>query len=136
MYAVQSYLHYHGAKFVKRFDANCYIHLTHKLDTQDVARGRENWAHEGARNDDGVMRAVLNLLGTAPVAPRVLVLSVTSDVLYPPPDQMLIHELIPGSELIDIQSTEGHDGFLLEYPQIERAICRFLTTTEERMSRL
>lgn len=136
MYAVQSYLHYHGAKFVKRFDANCYIHLTHKLDTQDVARGREIWAPEGARSDDGVMCAVLNRLGTASVAPRVLVLSVTSDLLYPPPDQKLIHEFIPGSELVDIQSAEGHDGFLLEYPQIERAIRRFLTHSEERKSRL
>ncbi|KAJ7809680.1 hypothetical protein B0H13DRAFT_2478506 [Mycena leptocephala] len=27
-------------KFTARFDANCYIHITRKLDTHDVARGR------------------------------------------------------------------------------------------------
>lgn len=133
MYAVQSYLHYHGAKFVKRFDANCYIHLTHKLDTQDVARGRESWSPTGA-NEDDIIRAVLGKLGTSPIAPRVLVLSVTSDILYPSSDQRLMHSLIPGSDLVDIESSEGHDGFLLEYPQIERAMRRFLLRAEGRKS--
>ncbi|WFD35965.1 homoserine O-acetyltransferase [Malassezia cuniculi] len=133
VYAVQSYLRHHGAKFVARFDANCYVHLTHKLDSQDVTRGRESWAHAGASEDD-VIRAVLNKLGTTPVSPLVLIISVTSDILYPPSDQRLIHDHIPGSDLVDIQSSEGHDGFLLEYPQIERAMRRFLTRAEGRKS--
>ncbi|KAG9541833.1 homoserine O-acetyltransferase, partial [Aureobasidium melanogenum] len=39
-FSAQSYLRYQGEKFIKRFDANCYIAITRKLDTHDVSRGR------------------------------------------------------------------------------------------------
>ena len=37
-FSAQQYLRYQGEKFVKRFDSNCYIALTRKLDTHDVSR--------------------------------------------------------------------------------------------------
>lgn len=37
-FSAQSYLRYQGSKFVKRFDPNCYIAMTRKLDTHDVSR--------------------------------------------------------------------------------------------------
>ena len=40
IFSAQSYLRYQGEKFTSRFDANCYIHITRKLDTHDVARNR------------------------------------------------------------------------------------------------
>jgi len=40
IYSAQSYLRYQGEKFVKRFDANCYIAITRKMDTHDIARDR------------------------------------------------------------------------------------------------
>ncbi|KAJ3493471.1 hypothetical protein NLJ89_g11010 [Agrocybe chaxingu] len=40
IFSAQSYLRYQGDKFTARFDANCYIHITRKLDSHDVARGR------------------------------------------------------------------------------------------------
>ncbi|KAJ3540946.1 hypothetical protein NMY22_g4096 [Coprinellus aureogranulatus] len=40
IFSAQGYLRYQGEKFIKRFDANCYIHITRKLDTHDIARGR------------------------------------------------------------------------------------------------
>ncbi|CAO1613204.1 unnamed protein product [Jaminaea pallidilutea] len=43
VFSAQSYLRYQGDKFVKRFDANCYVHLTRKMDTHDLARGRAHW---------------------------------------------------------------------------------------------
>ncbi|CAO1626247.1 unnamed protein product [Parajaminaea phylloscopi] len=43
LFSAQSYLRYQGDKFVKRFDANCYVHLTRKMDTHDLARGRAHW---------------------------------------------------------------------------------------------
>lgn len=55
LFSAQSYLRYQGDKFVKRFDANCYVHLTRKMDTHDLARGRAHWGlgfkspHEAAR---------------------------------------------------------------------------------------
>lgn len=40
IFSAQSYLRYQGDKFTSRFDANCYIHITRKLDTHDLTRGR------------------------------------------------------------------------------------------------
>ncbi|KAG6809549.1 hypothetical protein H0H92_015847 [Tricholoma furcatifolium] len=40
IFSAQSYLRYQGQKFISRFDANCFIHITHKMDTHDVSRGR------------------------------------------------------------------------------------------------
>lgn len=40
IYSAQSYLRYQGDKFINRFDANCYISITRKLDTHDISRGR------------------------------------------------------------------------------------------------
>ncbi|KAG5337173.1 hypothetical protein C0989_010405 [Termitomyces sp. Mn162] len=40
IFSAQSYLRYQGQKFLARFDANCFIHITHKMDTHDIARGR------------------------------------------------------------------------------------------------
>lgn len=40
VFFAQTYLRHHAAKFVNRFDANCYIAVTRKMDTHDVARGR------------------------------------------------------------------------------------------------
>ncbi|PKI84310.1 homoserine O-acetyltransferase [Malassezia vespertilionis] len=128
-YAVQSYLYHHGNKFVKRFDALCYIHLTQKLDTHDAARDRTSWTQDvDQSNSTAVLAQVLRYLGVAPVAPRVQILSVTSDLLYTPNEQEFVHASIPKSALVHIESPEGHDGFLLEYPQIEAAIRPFLHT--------
>ncbi|KAG6818938.1 hypothetical protein H0H93_016987 [Arthromyces matolae] len=40
IFSAQSYLRYQGQKFISRFDANCFIHITHKMDTHDISRGR------------------------------------------------------------------------------------------------
>ena len=124
-YAVQSYLHHHGTKFLTRFDALCYIHLSNKLDSHDVTRDRESWA-SGAKDDATVLKGVLGHLNKPRNSPHVLILSVTSDMLYTPAEQASIHDAIPTSELVHIESAEGHDGFLIEYPQIDRAIRAFM----------
>ncbi|KAI0649322.1 homoserine O-acetyltransferase [Trametes meyenii] len=114
IFSAQSYLRYQGDKFTSRFDANCYIHITRKLDTHDVARGRLL----GPAEDEDA--ALARVLGTEPR--RALVIGIESDGLFMPAEQRVIAEHIPGAELVMIPSPEGHDGFLLEFELINRHI--------------
>jgi homoserine O-acetyltransferase len=109
LFSAQSYLRYQGDKFVARFDANCYIHITRKLDSHDIARGR------------GSPEQVL-----AQLPARALVIGVETDGLFMLSEQREIAAGIPDAELIVIQSQDGHDGFLLEFEQIDTHILRFL----------
>ena len=49
-----------------------------------------------------------------------------SDLLFPPDEQAFLAAHIPGAVYKAIDSDYGHDGFLLEYEQIEKAITEFL----------
>lgn len=40
VFSAQNYLRYQGDKFIGRFDANCYIAITRKMDVHDIAAGR------------------------------------------------------------------------------------------------
>ncbi|KAF8218199.1 homoserine O-acetyltransferase [Mycena galopus ATCC 62051] len=130
IFSAQSYLRYQGDKFIARFDANCYIHLTRKLDTHDVARGRvpastvnadTRDTDEDEEADDLPLRRTLALL-----PPRALVISIASDGLFTPPEQALLAEHIPESDLVVVASGEGHDGFLVEFEEINRCVLGYL----------
>lgn len=43
VFSAQSYLRYQGDKFINRFDANCYIALTRKMDSHDLSRDRGDY---------------------------------------------------------------------------------------------
>ena len=97
-YAVESYLEHQGGKLARRFDAGTYVALTDALSTHDVGRGR------------GGVAAALSTV-TVPV----IVGGITSDRLYPLRLQQELADLIPtctGLNVVD--STFGHDGFLVE----------------------
>ncbi|KAJ2915313.1 hypothetical protein MD484_g5118, partial [Candolleomyces efflorescens] len=118
IFSAQSYLRYQGEKFIKRFDANCYIHITRKLDTHDIARGR-------VESDSSIDPTALpKVLATLP--PRSLVVSIATDGLFTPGEQKEIADHIPGAELVTIPSPDGHDGFLLEFEVINGNILRSL----------
>ncbi|EPQ61264.1 homoserine O-acetyltransferase [Gloeophyllum trabeum ATCC 11539] len=116
IFSAQSYLRYQGDKFTSRFDANCYIHITRKMDTHDIARGR-------SANPDET-QALAEVLATLP--PRALVISIQTDGLFTPSEQREIAEHIPEAELVTIPSPDGHDGFLLEFEKINENIFRWL----------
>ena len=117
IFSAQSYLRYQGQKFTSRFDANCYIHITRKLDTHDIARGR---VPDDFQDDAGLAK----VLSTLP--PQALVISIATDGLFTPFEQREIAEHIPQAELVVIPSPDGHDGFLLEFEQINRHILNYL----------
>ncbi|KAH9936043.1 homoserine O-acetyltransferase [Amylocystis lapponica] len=118
VFTTQSYLRYQGNKFTSRFDANCYIHITRKMDTHDVARGRL------LAPDEDESAALARVLATLP--PHALVIGIHSDALFPLSEQREIAAHVPGAELVVIPSPEGHDGFLLEFELINGHILRFL----------
>lgn len=122
-FSAQSYLRYQGQKFIKRFDANCYIAITRKLDTHDVSRGRV--AHPAAgstavgQEQDPIAAAL------AQIEQPALILGIESDGLFTFAEQRLLAKHIPNAELRTIDSPEGHDAFLLEFEQVNRFILEF-----------
>jgi len=95
-YQVQSYLEHQGRKFVARFDANCYVRLTQAMNSHDVARDRG---------------AYFDVLET--IEQPALVVSVSSDGLYPPEEQAVLARHLPNAVHRMLEAAEGHDGFLI-----------------------
>ncbi|KAJ7653213.1 Alpha/Beta hydrolase protein [Mycena polygramma] len=129
IFSAQSYLRYQGDKFIARFDANCYIHITRKMDTHDIARGRVAPASASSSSSatsvetlDKADADALLAHTLARLPPRAIVISIQSDGLFTPPEQALLAAHIPDSELVVIPSGEGHDGFLVEFEEINRVL--------------
>ncbi|KAF2862390.1 homoserine O-acetyltransferase [Piedraia hortae CBS 480.64] len=116
-YSANSYMRYQGEKFTKRFDANCYIAITRKLDTHDVARGRTS-------SPNPTQDEINAVLGT--IQQPTLVLGIQSDGLFTYDEQQQLSAAIPRGELQTIHSPEGHDAFLLEFKQVNKLILDFL----------
>uniref|UniRef100_A0A060T5L0 ARAD1C13332p n=1 Tax=Blastobotrys adeninivorans TaxID=409370 RepID=A0A060T5L0_BLAAD len=109
-FTAQSYLRYQGQKFVKRFDANCYIAISRKMDTHDVSRGRADTVEDA-----------LEL-----IEQPTLVIGISSDGLFTFTEQERLAQHIPNATLCKINSPEGHDAFLLEFVEINRLMTQFL----------
>jgi homoserine O-acetyltransferase len=114
-FQVESYLDYHGAKLVRRFDANTYLLLNRAMDFHDLARGR------------GSLPSALRRIDVP-----VCTMSITTDTLYPPYQQNELRDLLtaqgtPVTHVV-IDSPHGHDGFLLEHEQVGAAIAKFLAS--------
>ncbi|EEH46565.2 homoserine O-acetyltransferase [Paracoccidioides brasiliensis Pb18] len=113
-FSAQSYLRYQGQKFVKRFDSNCYIAITRKLDTHDVSRHRA---------DPDSTTPVKDALSQ--IQQPALVIGIESDGLFTFAEQQELADGIPNSRLKSIDSPEGHDAFLLQFEQVNRYILEF-----------
>ena len=117
-FAIESYLRYQGDSFTRRFDANSYLYLSRALSYFDLARSY----------GDGSLH-----LAMAGVRSRFLMLSFSSDWLYPPTDSADLAQALRsnGVEVQDhvIESTYGHDAFLLEEAAQTAYIRPFLADT-------
>ncbi|KAK4155426.1 Alpha/Beta hydrolase protein [Chaetomidium leptoderma] len=109
-FSAQSYLRYQGGKFVQRFDSNCYIAMTRKLDTHDVSRNRA-----------GTIADAL-----AMIEQPTLVLGIESDGLFTFAEQEELAQHIGHARLERIDSPEGHDAFLLQFEQVNHYTLDFL----------
>jgi homoserine O-acetyltransferase/O-succinyltransferase len=108
-FSAQSYLRYQGNKFIGRFDANCYIAITRKLDTHDVTRNRASTTKEALQQ----------------IEQPTLVLGIKSDGLFTFAEQEELADGIPDSRLRKIDSPEGHDAFLLQFEQVNQYLLEF-----------
>ncbi|ORY32880.1 putative homoserine O-acetyltransferase [Naematelia encephala] len=125
VFSAQSYLRYQGDKFTGRFDANCYIHITRKLDTHDLSHPSTDssfgslssalTAPPDTADDLALSRSLENALSLLPPA---LVIGIESDGLFTTSEQKELAAHIPDAELVVIPSPDGHDGFLLEFQAI------------------
>lgn len=109
-YGIESYLEHHGDTLLRRFDANTYIALSEAMNHHDVGRGR------------GGIEAALSAV-TAPVT----VVGISSDRLYPVELQHELARLLPSTPDVRIvESTVGHDGFLVETGAVGASIAEAL----------
>ncbi len=113
-FEVEGYLRYQGDSFVKRFDANSYLYITKAMDYFDLSGGKLI-----AKNDK--------------IDTRFLVIAFKSDWLYPAYQSLeIVHQLKMRQVDVtycEMQSTYGHDAFLLEVDEQTRLIKHFLKKT-------
>ena len=112
-YDVERYLHKQGDKLDARFDANAYVTLTRTMDAHDIARGR------------GRFEDIARL-----IEQPALVVSIPSDVLYPPAEQQQLASLLPNGELVTLDSPHGHDAFLIDVAALNELVVEFRERVE------
>ncbi|NOZ48900.1 MAG: homoserine O-acetyltransferase [Chloroflexi bacterium] len=118
-FEIENYLKYNGNKFTQRFDANSYLYVTKALDYFDLA------------SQHGSLPAAF----AAATAIKFLVVSFTSDWLYPSHHSKELVSALTGAgcdaTYLDIESSWGHDAFLLEVDTMTDLIGGFLNRLAE-----
>jgi homoserine O-acetyltransferase len=109
-FKASAYLQYQGDKLVKRFNAYAYYILTKAMDSHHLGRGR-----------GGDLIAVLKT-----IQQPTLIMAIRSDILCPPDEQAFMAEHLPQAQLVTIDSTYGHDGFIIETEQITHHLQAFI----------
>jgi homoserine O-acetyltransferase len=105
----ESYQRYQGEKLAKRFNAFSYYYLSKSMDSHNVGRSR------------GGLATALGRIRAA-----TLVIGIETDILFPVEEQQFLSANIPASQFVTINSLYGHDGFLLEFDQLEKIIHEFI----------
>jgi homoserine O-acetyltransferase len=120
-FEVEGYLQHRGDSFVKRFDANSYLYLSKAMDEYDLIGDRRLGEIFG-----GVRAAFM-------------VIAFKSDWLYPAYQSQEIVKACKISGLdvtyCEIESTYGHDAFLLETEQETHLIGHFLKRMTESLGK-
>ncbi|UAY52996.1 homoserine O-acetyltransferase MetX [Ferruginibacter albus] len=105
-----SYITYQGDKLVNRFNAYSYWALTKTMDSHNIARGR-----------GGKPETVLQSIHQ-----KTLLIGISSDILCPLIEQHFLANNLPNSTLIEIDSSYGHDGFMVESKLISQHLGEWL----------
>jgi homoserine O-acetyltransferase len=112
-FEVEGYLQYRGDNFVKRFDANSYLYITKAIDRFDLTNGSS-----------------LEKIFKAATSVKFLVIAFKSDWLYPAYQSKEIVRACKQARIdvsyCELNSTYGHDAFLVEVEEQEHFIRNFL----------
>lgn len=109
-FKASSYINYQGDKLVNRFNAYSYWLLTKAMDSHHLARGR-----------GGDLGKALSQIHQP-----TLIIGIDSDILCPTAEQAFMAEHMPDAQLHIIDSTYGHDGFIIETQQITSLLAPFV----------
>lgn len=117
-FQVESYLHYQGSKFVKRFDANSLLYITKASDYYDLV------------DRDTSSYSLQSIAGSRT---KFLVISYSSDWLYPTYQaKELVQALKRAGQNVsfcEIEADCGHDAFLLPDERLGKLVGGFLDGT-------
>jgi homoserine O-acetyltransferase/O-succinyltransferase len=117
-FEIERYLDHHGAKLVRRFDANSYLLLAKAMDLHDVGRGR------------GGLTAAMQRISA-----KTLAVGISSDLLYPAYQARQIADLViaAGGDAVydEIASLHGHDAFLIDLDQLGPMVAEFLSEVDK-----
>ena len=112
-FQVESYLQYQGDKFIQRFDANSYLHITLAMDEYDI---EERYTSLDA--------------AFANVASRILIVSLSGDWLFTPEQsEELVTALVRQKKRVSychLNATSGHDAFLTDIEDLKRVVSAFM----------
>jgi len=115
-FEIESYLHYQGHDLVGRFDANSYLYLSRAMDLYDVANGYNS-------EEEALSHVTADLL----------FVGITSDWLFPANEVRSTAERASRvgarAQYAEIDTLSGHDAFLKDWTDLERAVTPFITKT-------
>jgi homoserine O-acetyltransferase len=114
VFAVEGYLEAQAQRFLRVFDANCYLYLSRAMDRFDLAALGEP------------VEVLLRRAGLE----SALVIGVDSDLLFPVAEQKAVAAALESAGVrtgfVPLPSIEGHDAFLVDLPRFGAAIGDFL----------
>lgn len=117
-FEVESYLHHQGESFIKRFDPNSYLYITKAIDDFDITEGDKNLAE-----------------ALSVIKAKCLVLSFTSDWLYPKEQSMKIVKALKVNHIdttyANLESAHGHDSFLIDDERLKKTLAGFVSSLKE-----
>jgi homoserine O-acetyltransferase len=112
-FQVESYLKHQGAKFVERFDANSYLHITRAMDEYDLI--------ERCGSLEEAFRATRS---------RFLIVALSGDWLFTPEQsEEMVRALLKLGKSVSychLDAPAGHDAFLTHIGQLSLVIRAFL----------
>jgi homoserine O-acetyltransferase len=124
-FAVVSYLDHQGRKLLDRFDPETYAVFVRVMDGHDIGRDR-----------GGIVEAFRAL---AAVDTGLTGIGIEGDLLYGPDQvRLLVGEAAAAgvdAGYREIETTKGHDGFLIEWDQLSKLLGSALAAGLERAGR-